>query len=137
MAAGQPMAAGQQGEMAGFLRDAPVQNISQVLGAMMYTKETDPSVAVKQVYGNAKSAAEGRAIADRIRGEMTRGGAYNVSSTTVPTRIDGPPVSGTRPVSTTMPVGQLVRVQAPDGEIRELPASQAQRAIQLGARRVA
>ena len=41
------------------------------------------------------------------------------------------------PVSTTMPVGggtQLVRVQAPDGEIREMSQAMAQSAVRLGAR---
>jgi len=45
---------------------------------------------------------------------------------------------GRAPVSTTQPVPtQRVRVQAPDGEIRELPIQQAAAAMRLGARMVA
>ena len=82
------------------------------------------------------------------------GGGINLSkrpdnvSTTMPVPVPRQPRLGNEdtladfnrtPVSSTQPVrdSRLVRVQAPDGEIRELPLVQAARAMQLGARRVA
>ena len=59
----------------------------------------------------------------------------NDAAALTPTLADfnRPPVSSTQPMRNS----RLVRVQAPDGEIRELPLVQAARAMQLGARRVA
>lgn len=51
----------------------------------------------------------------------------------IPASVVSPPGP---PVSTKMPVPLRIRVQAPDGEIRELPEPQALKAMQLGARRV-
>ena len=82
------------------------------------------------------------------------GGGINLSkrpdnvSTTMPVPVPRQPRLGNEdtladfnrtPLSSTQPVrhSRLVRVQAPDGEIRELPLVQAARAMQLGARRVA
>lgn len=50
---------------------------------------------------------------------------------------DAPTLSGLSGPPAVAGGGGLVRVQAPDGEIRELPVQQAAQAIRLGARRVA
>lgn len=75
--------------------------------------------------------ASGRLDSPRISG-LTR-----PSDDVIDLSQQAPGTFGTMPVPNAQGAGELVRIQAPDGDVRDLPVVQAAQAIRLGARRVA